>query len=133
MSVGGNSMDNRNTYKIHEDENNIGEVHIADDVVAKIAALAASEIDGVSSMSSQIKKELVEKLGMKNSTRGVNVEICEDTVSVMLSLNLKYGYNVIDVSTKVQNKVKAAIENMTGLNVADVNVRIAGVDMEKTK
>lgn len=123
-------MENRNTYKIHEN-GKIGEVHIADDVVAIIAGLAATEIEGVSSMAGNITNELVAKLGMKNLSKGVSVEVCENTVSVNLSLNLEYGFNILSVSSKVQEKVKAAIENMTGLTVADVNVRIASVSMEK--
>lgn len=125
-------MENRNTYKIHEN-GKIGEVQIADDVVAIIAGLAATEVEGVSSMAGNITNELVAKLGMKNLSKGVTVEVCENTVSVNLSLNLEYGYNIITVSTKVQDKVKAAIENMTGLTVADVNVRIASVSLEKNK
>lgn len=123
-------MENRNTYKIHEN-GKIGEVHIADDVVAIIAGLAATEVEGVNSMAGNITNELVAKLGMKNLSKGVNVEVCDNTVSVNLSLNLEYGYNILNVSSKVQEKVKVAIENMTGLIVADVNVRIASVSLEK--
>lgn len=123
-------MDNRNTYKIHEN-GSIGEVHIADDVVAIIAGLAATEVEGVSSMAGNITNELVAKLGMRNLSKGVTVEVCENNVSVNLSLNLEYGYNILSVSTKVQERTKAAIENMTGLTVADINVRIASVILGK--
>jgi uncharacterized alkaline shock family protein YloU len=125
-------VENRNIYKIHEN-GKIGEVHIADDVVAIIAGLAATEVEGVSSMAGNITNELVAKLGMKNLSKGVSVEVCEQIVSVFLSLNLEYGYNIVEVSKTVQEKVKAAIENMTGLSVADVNVRIAGVNPEKNR
>ena len=69
------------------------------------------------------------RLGMKNLSRGVKVDVLEGIVTVSLALVLKYGYNIMDVSAKIQEKVKAAVENMTGLTVADVNIRIAGVDM----
>lgn len=118
----------RNTYTIKEDEN-LGEVKIADEVVAIIAGLAATEVDGVSSMSGNTTREIIGKLGMKTLSKGVKVDVLEGIVTVSLKLNLKYGYSIIDVSNKVQEKVKSAIENMTGLTVADVNIRIAGVDV----
>ena len=120
----------RNVYKIHESSEN-GDVQIADNVVAIIAGLAATEIKGVASMAGNITNELVGKLGMKNLSKGVKVDVTEEHVSVDLSLNIKYGYNIPGVSEKVQDKVKSAIENMTGLNVLDVNIKIAGVNMEE--
>ena len=120
--------DVRSTYTIKEDEN-LGEVKIADEVVAIIAGLAAMEVDGVASMSGNATRELISKLGMKSLSKGVKVDVLEGIVTVSLKLNLKYGYNVMDICQKVQEKVKAAIENMTGLTVADVNIRIAGVDV----
>lgn len=111
--------ENRNTYTIHEEEG-IGEVKIADEVVAIIAGLAATEVEGVSSMAAgNITNELVAKLGMKNLSKGVKVEVVEKVVSVDLSLNMDFGFSVIDTSRKVQEKVKSAIENMTGLEVAE--------------
>ena len=120
--------DERSTYTIKEDEN-LGEVKIADEVVAIIAGLAAMEVDGVASMSGNATRELISKLGMKSLSKGVKVDVLEGIVTVSLKLNLKYGYNVMHICQKVQEKVKAAIENMTGLTVADVNIRIAGVDV----
>lgn len=107
----------------------MGEVRIADEVVAIIAGLAATEVDGVDSMAGNITNELVGKLGMKNLSKGVKVDVTEEHVSVDLSLNIKYGYNIPDVSERVQDRVKSAIENMTGLTVLDVNIRIAGVNI----
>lgn len=120
--------DERNTYTIHQDPN-LGEVKIADEVVAIIAALAATEVEGVASMAGNITNDLIARLGMKNLSRGVKVDVLEGIVTVSLALVLKYGYNIMDVSAKIQEKVKAAVENMTGLTVADVNICIAGVDM----
>ena len=118
----------RSTYTIKEDEN-LGEVKIADEVVAIIAGLAAMEVEGVASMSGNATKELISCLGMKSLSKGVKVDVLEGIVTVSLKLNLQYGYNVLEVSGKVQEKVKTAIENMTGLTVADVNIRVAGVDI----
>lgn len=122
--------DKGNNYTIHENVN-IGEVRVADEVVAIIAGLAATEIDGVSSMAGNITNELVSKLGMKNLSKGVKVTVNETSVAVDLALNLKYGYSIPEVSSKVQERVKSAIETMTGLEVSLVNVRIAGVNIDK--
>ena len=108
---------------------NMGQVQIADEVVAIIAGLAATEVEGVASMAGNITNELVGKLGMKNLSKGVKVTVTEDHVIVDLSLNMKYGYSIPAVSEKVQDKVKTAIENMTGLMVLEVNIKIAGVNM----
>lgn len=118
----------RNTCTINADEN-LGEVKIADEVVAIIAGLAAMEVDGVASMAGNATRELVSKLGMKSLSKGVKVDVLEGIVTVSLALNLRYGFSVKAVTEKVQEKVKAAIENMTGLEVADVNIRVAGVQV----
>ena len=122
------SKEERNTYTIQADES-LGEVKIADEVVAMIAGLAAMEVEGVASMAGNATRELISKLGMKSLSKGVKVDVLEGVVTVSLSLNLKCGYSIKDITTKVQEKVKAAIENMTGLEVADVNIRVAGVDV----
>ena len=123
------AKDERTTYTIQND-NSMGEVQIADEVVAIIAALAATEVDGVASMAGNITNELVSRLGMKNLSKGVIVDVLEGVVTVSLALNLKYNYSIMDVTAKVQDRVKTAIENMTGLEVADINIRVAGVEME---
>ncbi|OUP51202.1 Asp23/Gls24 family envelope stress response protein [Lachnoclostridium sp. An181] len=118
----------RNTYTIQSDEK-LGEVKIADEVVAIIAGLAAMEVEGVASMAGNATRELISRFGMKTLSKGVKVDVLDGVVTVTLALNLKYGYSIMDVSAKVQDKVKTAIENMTGLTVADVNLKISGVDM----
>ena len=123
------AKDERNIYTI-QDDSSMGEVKIADEVVAIIAALAATEVEGVASMAGNITNELISRLGMKNLSKGVKVDVLEGVVTVSLALNMKYNYSIMDVSAKVQEKVKSAVENMTGLEVADVNVKVAGVGME---
>ena len=120
--------DSRKTFQIQEDP--VGEVRIADEVVAIIAGLAATEVDGVSSMAGNITNEIVSKLGMKNLSKGIMTEIVDNEVKVDVAINIAYGFSIPEVSAKVQEKVKSAIENMTGLTVAVVNVRIASVSME---
>jgi len=121
--------------KVHTLDNNasLGSVQIADDVVAIIAGLAATEVDGVSAMAGNITNELMSMVGYKKLTKGVKVDIEDRKVNVELALMMDYGYNIPATSAKVQDKVKATIESMTGLEVVGVNVRIAGVDMQKGK
>mgnify|MGYP000445579385 CR=1 FL=1 len=114
--------EDRKTFKIKD--GHLGEVKIADEVVAIIAGLAATEVEGVSSMAGNITNELVSKLGMKNLSKGVRVEVLSGIVNVDVALNIAYGYSI---------PVKSAIENMTGLEVSIVNVRIASVDMGNNK
>ena len=123
------AKDERNIYTIQNDASK-GEIKIADEVVAIIAALAATEVEGVASMAGNITNELIGKLGMKNLSKGVKVDVLEGIVTVSLALNLKYNYSIVEVSARVQEKVKNAIENMTGREVADVNIKVAGVEME---
>ena len=120
----------RISHKVYE-KDQIGEVQIADEVVAIIAGLAATEVEGVDSMAGNITNELVGKLGMKNLSKGVKVEVSEEHVSVDLSLNMKYGYSLPAVSEKVQERVRTAIETMTGLTVLEVNIKSAGVNMRE--
>lgn len=119
-----------NNYTIHT-ELNIGEVSVADEVVAIIAGLAATEVEGVESMAGNITNEIVSKLGMKNLSKGVRVAVSESSVTVDLALNLKYGCAIPEVSAKVQEKVKSAIEVMTGLEVAVVNIKVCSVAIDK--
>lgn len=122
--------ENQNSYTIQSDEA-IGQVQIADEVVAIIAGLAATEVEGVASMAGNITNELVSKLGMKKLSKGIKVSVDNGEVVVEVAINIDYGYSVPKTSRMVQEKVKASIENMTGLIVSDVNVTIASVCMEK--
>lgn len=125
-------MEDKNTHVLHDDEN-IGAVQIADDVVTMIAALAAKEVEGVAAMGGNVTGELMSRVGRKNLTKGVKVEILNKNVKVNLYVTVEYGYNIPAISQQIQGKVKSAIENMTGLQVTDVNIRIAGVSMPKSK
>lgn len=123
-------MENKSSYKIKE-KGLLGEVKIADDVIAIIAGLAATEVSGVARMCGNITNELVSKLGMNKLSKGVRVNVEKDYVTVDLALELEYGISIPEVSSKVQDRVKSAIENMTGLKVHEVNVRVAGVAFEE--
>jgi uncharacterized alkaline shock family protein YloU len=114
-------------------ENNVdfkGDVKISDSVVASIAGLAASEIAGVDSLSGNLTNEIVAKFGIKNNSKGVKLEIDNGSVVADIFVNVIYGYAIPEVSAKVQEKVKQAIESMTGLSVIGVNVRVVGVTVK---
>ena len=112
---------------------NMGQVQIADEVVAIIAGLAATEVEGVASMAGNITNELVSKLGKKSRSKGIRVKVEDGIVNVNVALNIAYGYSVPKTCKKVQEKVKAAIENMTGLEVEKVDIQIANVSISKEK
>lgn len=112
-----------------ETEGSFGEVKIADEVVAIIAGLAASEVKGVASMAGNVTRDLIEKLGVKSLSKGVKVQVEDGEVKVAMNINIDYGYSVPETCTKIQDKVKTAIETMTGLEVSEVNIKIASVVM----
>lgn len=116
----------RNTYKIY-DNSELGEVNISDDVLAVISAMAALEVDGVVGMAGNITSEIVEKLGMKKLSKGVHVDVADNSVMIDVAIILRMNENIINISKKVQDKIKTTVENMTGLEVANVNVNISNV------
>lgn len=108
----------------------MGEVRIADSVVANIAVLAAKETEGIFDTAGTAADEIMTIVGVKSAFRGVRIEIVDGVVGVELALIMQYGYNIPTTCKKVQDKVKNAIENMTGLEVADVNIRISGMNIQ---
>lgn len=108
-----------------------GEVKIADDVIAAIAGMATTEIEGVAYMSGNITKEIIGKLGIKNLCKGVTISVEDNKVSAELSVVLRYGYSIPKTARAIQEKVKNSIESMAGLIVEHVNVRVIGVDIDK--
>lgn len=112
-------------------EASIGNISIADGVVASIAGIAALEVDGVSKLTGNISRELVSKLGKKNLSNGVKVEIIDNVVVADISVEIMYGSAIKKVSEEIQVKVKQAIETMTGLKVGVVNVVVSGIKLDK--
>lgn len=118
----------RETLKIHEKEE-IGEVHISNEVVAIITGLAATEIEGVAGMVGSSTDGIYEFLGRKNLAKGVDVEVRDQSVALSLAIIIDFGYSIPDVTSAVQDKVKSTVETMTGLTVQEVNIRIADVKL----
>ncbi len=113
--------------KIEHQSSELGSIRIADEVVAIIAGLAATEIKGVAGMSGGLAGGIAEMLGRKNLSKGVKVEVGEKETAVDLFVIVEYGVRVPDVAIQIQENVKRAIESMTGLIVVEVNVHIQGV------
>ncbi len=122
--------EDRNMYTIKED-GGIGTVKVADEVVAIIAGLAATEVRGVAHLAGNITNDMVARVGVKKLSHSVRVEVLENMVTIDLALEVDLGCSIPEVSLQVQEKVKNAVENMTGMKVTDVNIQIAGVKMSE--
>lgn len=106
-----------------------GSIKIANEVVAIIAGLAATEVDGVAGMSGGITGGITEMLGMKNLSKGVKVEVGEKETAVDIFVVVEYGSKISDVANLIQENVRETVENMTGLEVVEVNVHVQGVNI----
>ena len=128
-------MENENLENIKEEsinENNT--IRIADDVVAVIAGVAVSEIPGVYGMAGSFAGGITEVLsGKKNLSKGIKVEVGEKDTKIDVNIIVEYGTRIPDIAYEIQNRVKKAVENMTGLKVLEVNVHVQGVNTEFDK
>ena len=107
-----------------EEKKNLGSIKIANEVVAIIASLAATEIEGVAAMSGGVTGGIVEMWGYK---KGIKVEAGVEECNVDLSVIIDYGSTIPEVAEQIQINVKQAIESMTGLKVVEVNVHVHDV------
>lgn len=109
-----------------------GKIVFAPDVIATIANLAASEVEGVESLSGTVAESISGMLGGKKSlTKGIKVDVGEEATSIDINVVVKYGYKIHEVCQNIQKKVKTTIETMTGLHVAVVNVSVQSISFEK--
>ena len=108
-----------------------GKIRITDDVVAVIAGIAATEVEGVAGMSGGIVGDVAEILGRKNLTKGVKVEVGQIEAAIDLYVIIEYGFRIPEVAWNIQEKVKEAVEAMTGLSVVEVNIHVQGVNIVK--
>ena len=104
-------------------DNNIGNIQISEEAVSVIAGIAATEVEEVVSF--------VSKMGITRLSKGIKVRMEEDTVSVTVTVNLLYGCVMLDVCRTIQEKVAQAIETMTNLSVAEVNVYVNDIIIKK--
>ena len=114
--------------KIVIDDENAGVIQIADDVIASIVGLAVTEVDGVSKLTGGVSRDLIAKLGKNSLANGVRVYIEGQLIKVDISVVVKFGYNIVNVSHEIQDKVKSTLATMTGLECKSVNVRVSSVD-----
>lgn len=115
-----------NKYTIEGDGS--GFIQIADDVVSSIVGLACTEVEGVARLTGNITRDLVAKLGKNNLSKGIVVQYEDDKVKVDVSVEVKFGYNIVDVSKEIQEKVKTTLLTMTGLECSVINVKVSGID-----
>ena len=116
---------------LDKEKDEYGTVKISDDVVAIIAGVAATEVEGVAGMSGGITGGITEMLGMKNLSKGVKVEVGDEEAAIDLYIIVDYGSKIGEIGIQVQKNVKDTVETMTGLNVIEVNVNIQGVNLLK--
>jgi uncharacterized alkaline shock family protein YloU len=117
--------------QVQEMQGELGAVRIANEVVAIVAGLAATEVPGVAAMSGGLAGGIAERLGQKNLSKGVKVEVGEKEAAVDLFVIVDYGIRIPDVASQMQVSVQRAIETMTGLKVIEVNVHVQGVVFAK--
>lgn len=122
-------MSESREYISYPDE--MGTIHIADDVLGVIAASAALEVEGVSSLSANLSTDLAELMGRKVYSKGVHLMVNEGRVTLDISILIQYGYSIPDVAKKVQEAVMTAVTNTSGMEVAQVNIQVAGVSFPK--
>lgn len=127
------SEDKKANAEVSKVEAEGGRIIFADDVVATIAALAVSDVEGVSAMSGGVVEGFTEMLGKKNLTKGVKVEVGTEEAAVDVSVSIRYGFKIREVCEKIQLAAKSAIETMTGLRVVEVNVFVQSVTFEPSE
>lgn len=128
-AAGRNRMEQEKNIKKEAEAAGIGTVKIADDVVTLIVAYAALDVDGVAYISGNVDRAALSKGGIRKLGRNVRCEVSKDGVKAEISIIISYGSNIPETSSKVQKRIKAAVESMTGLSVLDVNIRISGIAM----
>ena len=104
-------------------------IKISNDVVASIAGVAVSEVPGVYGMAGGI----TEIFGKKGLTKGIKVEVGEKETKIDVNIIVEYGARIPDVAFEIQNRVKQAVETMTGLKVANVNIHIQGINIPEKR
>jgi len=116
----------------YTDKDAKGEVKIANDVIANIACMAATEVKGVAFLSdNNLTNEIIGRFGLKNVAKGIKIEIDANSVFCEMSICIEYGYSIPEVSSRVQERVSTAINDMTGLKVEEVNVHVVGINTPK--
>lgn len=122
-----------NILEMNQENNGLGKVEIAPEVIEVIAGIAASEVEGVSQMRGNFASGVVERLGKKNHGKGVKVELSEDGIKVDVYCVLRFGLSIPAVAQEIQDNIRQALLNMTALEPVEVNIHIVGIQFETQK
>ncbi len=114
----------------HIQNTDIGNIHISEEVIAVIAGIAATEGPEVYSLVGNITNEIVSKMGIKSLSKGIRVDMAEDIVTISVTVNLVYGYNIPKTCQAIQERIIQSVESMTGMSVAEVNVNVNDITTE---
>ena len=130
-----NNLENEEVKNTEQEtEKNESGIEISNDVIAVIAGVAVSEVQGVASMSGGFAGGITEVLsGKKNMAKGIKVEKTNNTAKIDVNIIVEYGTRIPDVAFEIQNRVKKSVEGMTGFKVEEVNVHIQGVNTDIVK
>ncbi|MGQ9823406.1 MAG: Asp23/Gls24 family envelope stress response protein [Desulfotomaculales bacterium] len=126
-------MEENKEIVVQQEKTGLGSIRIADEVVRIIAGLAATEVPGVAGMSGGIVGGIAEMLGRKNLSKGVKVDVGEKEAAIDIFIVAEYGSKIPEVASQIQQKVKKAVQEMTGLSVVEVNVNVQGVTFSGTE
>lgn len=108
-------------------------VKISDDVLTSIIATATLEVEGVHSINATLASEIIGKISKKSAYSGISIINNNSNLTININLSIKQNYKIIDVCQNVQNKVKMAIKNMTGLNIDRIDINVISVELDKIK
>ena len=112
------------------DDTSLGKVEIAPEVIEVMTGIAASEVDGLSSMRGNFASGVVERFGRKTHGKGVKVELTDEGILIDLYVVLQFGVSIPEVAQKLQTNIRQTIKNMTALEIAEINIHVVGVQTE---
>ncbi|MEN1970131.1 Asp23/Gls24 family envelope stress response protein [Lentibacillus sp. N15] len=115
------------------DDTSLGTVEIAPEVIEVITGIAASEVDGLSSMRGNFATGVVERFGKKSHGKGVKVELTDAGIVIDLYVVLNFGVAIPEIAQKLQTNIRQTIKNMTALEIAEINIHVVGIQMESNE
>jgi uncharacterized alkaline shock family protein YloU len=126
-------MSEFNLLEMEQENDGLGKIEIAPEVIEVIAGIAASEVDGVAGMRGNFAAGVVERLGKKNHGKGVKVELTESGIKVDVYCLMKFGVSIPVIAGKIQDNIRQALLNMTALEAEEVNIHVVGIQFETQK
>ena len=105
-----------------------GSINISEEVVTNTVKSAVSEVEGFASFNTTAGAELAEILGIKTLPKGIKVQFADTKVIIDCIITISYGYNIIEVSKKVQENVRNTVASTIGFDDVEVNVHVSGIE-----